>query len=834
MRRIYILVFIFIYHFIVFSQEQTPGIQLLKQTWVRVNVTNESLDKVIADLAKTYNIAFIYRPKMLQKIRVNEQLGLVQLEKALQKLLYPRNLSYVFMPDGRVVIVSVVKKKYSLTGRIIDNKTGKPLAGVNVYVKNTSSGSVSNKNGEYTIKNIPPGIHELVAKMMGYKEKLELIFYEEAEIAQRDVYLEEEALSMQEVQVVADKEKFLLKENISAYALKPRTFSMIPSHGEMDVFRTIQALPGVVMTTEYKSQLYIRGGNSDQNLVLLDGGIIYNPFHFSGILSAFDVNAIDDVTFFAGGFGAEYGGRLSSVLDIKTRKGAEKFSSRLRLSPISAKLMIEGPMWSWGNYLFSGRHSYTNSMAKKMGGTVEPDFYDGIGRIEVRPTWRDRVILSGFYGRDSVRTQKMLGLEKGIKSENLSSAFNYHRTFSKRFSTSLRATYGEFITTVPQALEEMEPLKNEMEDKFGDFKLEFEVNDGLSFKAGANYHEMRIKYQSADPIVPELKIDKRLYESAFFIQNHIKIKDKWIFETGIRANRYDKAKPFVVEPRFNVQYIKYNFLTFKGAYGRFSQNLVTIYNENDTYNPVDIWLPPDSDLPTATADHLILGCTYHTIDMIVSAEAYWKKYHHLTQYNRERLHLDDPFFVQGQGNAIGLDFSMQLIKEKWQLWMSYSLAKATKELPVQYPEPGAEKFAPRYDRRHNFNILFEYQLSQNLICSSRFNISSGLPFSFMTGGYYRWSTWVIDQTSDYITHHPYEQLYYLTAIKSKRDAFRFPVYHRLDVSLKYTGKIGNFKFKPYIQIINLYNQPNVLYYDMNGKPYKSLPILPMAGLEIVM
>lgn len=831
MRTVYLCIIIFVYSFSVLGQEPTIDIQRLKRKGVYVKSENLSLENVISALAKSFDIHFVYRPDMLKRIKVNILLNWIPLEEALRKLLYPLGFTYFFEPDGRVIILSASQERWSLTGRIFDAATSKPLSGVNIYIEETTLGDATKDDGAYRIDNIPPGVHTLVVRMVGYKQQTERIFHEGKKVVRRDFTLEQETIRGQEVEVVAEREKFMVKEEPGRYSLQQQTISIIPSHGEKDVFRTLQALPGVIMTSEYKSQLYIRGGNSDQNLVLLDGCLIYNPFHFSGILSAIDVDAIDEVDFFAGAFPAEYGGRLSSVLDIKTRKGADTFKGKFNLSPISAKLMIEGPVSRWGNFLFTGRRSYINYVAKRIGGDFVPDFYDFMGRIEVRPTWRDRIILTGFWEQDSVRIDKTKYME-GMTNRTLGSAFNYQRTFSNRFKTSLRTTYGEFITRAPQALTRHEPQKSRAEDISGDFKMELFVSDGLEFVVGSNYRQIRIKYTSADPVVPELKIDERLHELAFFIRNHLKIKDRWIFNTGLRVNRYDKGKPFIVEPRFNMQYNMYNFLTLKGAYGRFSQSLVTIYNENDTYNPVEIWLPPDQDLPASIGDHVIVGCFYKIPSMMISLEAYWKKYRHLTHYNRERLYPEDPFFVQGKGNAVGLDVFMQWVHEKWQLWMSYSLAKATKTLPVQYPEPGTVKFAPRYDRRHNLNALLEYQFFKGLLCSMRFNIGSGLPFSFMIGGYNRWSTWVIDHTADYVTHHPIESLYYLTAINSSRDAFRFPVYHRLDVSLKYTGKIGIFTFRPYIQILNIYNQPNVLYYDFRGSPHKSLPIIPMAGLEI--
>jgi hypothetical protein len=641
-----------------------------------------------------------------------------------------------------------------------------------------------------------------------------------------------EAIEVEELTKVATREERIHQLEPSAYKLNTEQLEAIPSFGEKDVYRTLQLLPGVVVTNDYKSQLYVRGGNSDQNLVLLDGGIMYNPFHFSGILSAFDVDAVDNVGFYAGGFGAQYGGRLSSVLDITTRRGASRFSGRMAVSPVSGKLLLEWPFRSWGNFLISARRSYVSHAAKELGDQVEPDFYDGIARLDLRLSANDQIAISGFLGDDKVQLQESEADEL-LTSENFTGAFNYKRTFSQRLQTTLNASYGRFHSTTPPPSGFDKAHTNTLKDFSGNFSVEYQLNPRIRLDAGMHYRNINIFYNSFDPVLSELLIDERLNELAFYLQSSWEASVRWILDAGVRVNRYAAGQSFLFEPRLNARYRLNDVITLKGAYGRFSQNLVTIYNENDTYNPVEIWLPPEAHMNPATSDHIILGMSYEGERMAITAETYFKNYGNLTHFNRERLDPVDPYFVQGEGYSLGFDLSARWVSRHWRLWANYSLGKAQKELPHQYPTPGIDTFAPRYDRRHNLNLSVDYRPTESWQFSSRYTLASGLPFSFMIGAYERQSSWYINRTSDYVTHDPEEPRSYLTAIQSERDAFRFPWYHRLDVSIKYHKKTKYFTITPYVLVINTYDQPNVLYYDIQAQPYTSVPFLPMVGVEVM-
>lgn len=809
-----------------FAQLFSRDVNKILASKIGVVFNHIPLDSALSEFTAATGLRFIYESNHLRDLRVTLAVTDTPVEEILDRLLEQNNLTFIKEKD-RLRIIAVYK--YSgVRGTVTNARTGEPLEAVNVFLQGSGYGCSTDHKGGYEIRPVAGKKYNLIFQMLGYKPGRIAIDLRKTDLLVQNFRLEPNVLKIPGVTVEAPRA--IKVDELSRYSIRSNQLSMTASQGQKDVFAAIQMMPGVVATSEMKSNLYIRGGNSDQNLLLLDGGIIYNPFHFSGILSAFDVDAIESVDFFAGGFPAEYGGRLSAVMDLQVRRGQDHYTGQLDLSPLSVKLLGEGPIGRRGNVLVSARKSYVSAIARTIGDRVEPDFSDGIAQLEFRPSAKERITLSGFYGQDQVRLQKTREAQD-LQSENLSTALNYHRVFNHKVETLIRGTLGRFSTTFPAPLTEAAPQTNKLEDAALQASVSSTSSEHLNWKGGGQVRLLNIFYRSYDPIVTEYKIDQNILESAAFVQSEYH-KNRWSMQNGIRFCIYSSGKDLSVEPRLGVQYALYNFLTLRAAYGLFSQSLVTIYNENDTYNPVDIWLPPEAGMKTAKAHHLILGCSYNTPNLIASVECYGKQYRRLTQYNRERLHVDDPFFVQGQGFSMGVDFSLQVLGDKYQLWSSYSLGKAEKSMPFKYPTPAIIDFAPRYDRRHSLNMAAQYQPISHLNLSLRFTLGSGLPFSFMNGAYERWSAWYIHKPSDYPSHPDWDQSAYLTAISSGLDAFRFPVYHRLDISMEYSKRFARFELKPYLQVLNLYDQKNVLYYDSMGQAHFSLPFLPLVGMTI--
>lgn len=789
-----------------------------------------SLEEAIKAFGQKTSIVFLLPKEPLKGQVTSQRFHNVPLKEMLRRILTPCGYSFVPTPKGKIRIVSS-QVRANLSGVVKNRQTGDPVPFANVFLEGTAFGTTTDTRGFYHLEAVSPGVYLLAVQVIGYHRQVREIFVYEAKALRQDFILEPGVLQMQEVTIVAVREERLTRPEVSRFSIQPRHFSILPSYGEKDLYRALQMMPGVVVTNDFKSQLYVRGGNSDQNLVLLDGGIIYNPFHFSGILSAFDVEALERVDFSSGGFSSEYGGRLSSVLAITSRKASEKWGGQAGLSPLSVRALLEGSVSRTFYLLLSARRSYQSYQANRMGGAVTPDFTDGIGRADLILSGNDRLTLSLFSGKDRVVLQEK-GAGSQISSENLSSVLTYRRTWAKSLHSELSYTRGSFFTTFPPPTGFEEEKKNRLEDRAYHLFFEYLPKKSLQVKLGMDYRSLRIRYTSNDPVLTRLSLDRRLYETTGFCQVNWSPHEKWTLSPGLRLSRYEAGEAFSFEPRLSARYAIFNFLFLKGAAGRFSQNLVTIYNENDTYNPVEVWLPHESEMSPAQSDHLILGLSYETPDLILTLEGYGKRYRNLTHYNRERISPEDPFFVQGKGYSLGVDLSFQWIKENHQLWANYSFGKAQKELPFQYPQPGVESFHPRYDRRHAVNVALEVRPLSDLSVSTRFSLASGLPFSFMTGAYDRQSTWTIHVPGDWTAHHPEEAFFYRTALHSKRDAFRFPVYHRLDITVRYTYQQGRFTFEPYGQILNLYDQANVLYYDLEGKPYLSLPFLPIAGVDV--
>jgi len=809
----------------------TPQMETLEKLNKKNNFyfRETTLVSVLQSLGGSVDINIRFHSRELAGKTASIEQQNISLGNALEMMLQPYGLSFTIEQDGGLRITSA-KSESTLRGVVRTAPGNEAAPSVNIFLQNTRFGTTSDANGAFKIRGIPPGIYDFTVRLIGYKTLQYELILSSGKTLDLNLELQPDVLQMQAIVKTAHRERQVIQSEVSSFSIKTRQLGMMPAFGEKDVFQSMQMLPGVVVTNEFKSQLYIRGGNSDQNLVMLDGAVMYNPFHFSGILSAFDVDAVEKVDFYAGGFCAQYGGRLSSVVDIRTRTGAGKWKNHIGLSPLSVKFLTEAPLWHWGNILLTARKSYINYAAKKMGGEVQPEFYDGIGTLTVRPSKHDTIKLSAFYGNDIVKLQKSAAPEV-MTSTNLTSALNYHRDFADRLFLDFKTSYGEFGTTQPQPLDKNEAQLNNLKDVNSTLILRYSASSRLHVQAGVDYRETDIYYKSADPVVAEMLIDKLVKEKAAFVQGRWS-PDHWHFDLGLRAAQYGNNNTVALEPRLAATLDLYNFLSLKTAYGEYSQNLVTIYNENDTYNPVDIWLPPDPDLALAHARHFIVGANYHSTAFMLSTEIYYRTFDNLTQYNRERLFADDPFFIQGTGESYGMDISAQYFADRWQLWFGYSLAKATKTLPFTYPEPGLDTFAPRYDRRHNLNIAIEYKITDRFVLSSRFHIASGLPFAFMIGAYKRWSTFVINAPSDWFAGPDALKDYYLTAIMSERDAFRYPTYHRLDVALKYEIRWGRMQINPYVQIINTYNQQNVLYYDVYAKPHTTVPFLPLAGLDI--
>ncbi len=443
------------------------------QKEIEINVTNQRLTEVLSMIGEKAKIRITYTNiRDIRLIQVSRFSAASSCENVLQELLDIYDFTYVHQPDGSLELANALQ--YSrISGKVTDSNTGDPMIFANVFFENTQIGTTTDKDGMFILDRITPNMYHLRIQFMGYKTQSYRFNLQRGKNIYLRIILESDVLQMEPLQVTATtSEAIVHKVEISSFTIRRRQLDIIPNFGEKDVFQTIQMLPGIATTSEYKSQFYIRGGNSDQNLVLMDGGILYNPFHFSGILSSFDTDAIDQLDVYAGGFSAEYGGRLSSVLNIQTRRGGDEYKGKMNISPISFKLLVEIPdQKRWISHLISFRHSFVNSITRKIGNRVEPDFYDGIIHMDIHPPVKTHFAFSGFISGDKVILQEGDN-ENPMKSDNRLVTANVEQLQSEDLHLNLNLSLGSFSSYIPSPQGIEEASENKLIDLSSKFKIE--------------------------------------------------------------------------------------------------------------------------------------------------------------------------------------------------------------------------------------------------------------------------------------------------------------------------------------------------------------------------
>ncbi len=628
MKRAILMVFVFCFSVNGVANSSQHNLESLHRR-ITIKFGHSTLGKALATLTQYFHIQFNCPTRYIQ-LSVQDYYAIrTEMQDVLNHILAPHDLTFTIAMQGSFEIVKS-QPRSTVQGHLYDDQSGEPISYANIFFKDTHYGSTTDDQGFFLVDNIPSGIYQLMVQMIGYEQKSLRLNLSEGKSVTLSLRLSSTPIAMQEVIKTAKAEQHITQPTISSFTMDIRESAITPMYAERDVFRTMQLMPGVIMTNDYKSQLYVRGGNSDQNLVLIDGGVAYNPFHFSGVMTSFDVDAIDSVSFSTGAFQARYGGRLSSVLDVNTRKGSNTLSGIVNVTPISSKLLLEGPIGNISNYLISLRKSFMTRIGERLGNRVIPDFYDGVFRLDYRETDYKRFTVQGYFSHDQV-TRKDKNQDQ-INSDNALINFHYRRLYDRYTFARYSIHMGRFETYLPDPARMTDDQINQMTDLSAAVYLSHNPDGPFQIETGCDLHGIKIKYRSYDPILTRYSLDHWILEGGVFVQAQKKFGKRWLSSTGIRLSYYDHQNSIQFEPRLNIRYTLYNFLFAKLAYGRFSQGLVTLYNENDTYNPVDIWLPIDASVPVSSADHYIAGLSYSTPALVITAELYYKHWNRVIRF----------------------------------------------------------------------------------------------------------------------------------------------------------------------------------------------------------
>jgi hypothetical protein len=755
-----------------------------------------------------------------------------------------------------ILSLNVFGQRGDLRGFVFNKGTGEPMIYARIFLEGTTTGTTSDGNGYFFISGLQTGEYKVIISFVGFDTIIEPITIRSNEIANIRVQLTERATQLGRFTVSAERQADLTETKTSVIKVTPRDIERIPSiGGQADIAQYLQVLPGVVSTGDQGGKLYIRGGSPIQNKVLLDGMIIYNPFHTIGLFSVFDTDIIRSADIYTGGFNADHGGRISSVMDIKTRDGNKKQTSGIISgSTFGSKVLIEGPLKSKetetakASYVFSFKNSYLEQSSKVLYEYVNDkglpfNFADFYGKVSLQADNGSKINFFGFNFSDHVNYQAL-------------SKYNWDtHGFGTNFllipAESPMLIEGNFAySSYNTLLEDQSSLPKSSEIEGFNFGLHFSsVRGDNRNQVGIELLGFRTMFEITNAANRLVNQTEHTTEMAFYWKYKWAL-GKFILEPGFRGHYYASLSEFSPEPRFSIKYIATPYLRFKAATGLYSQNLLAANSDRDVVNLFYGFLSGTENLqktfnnkPVTSylqkARHLIIGAELDiNRNASLNIEGYINDFTQLTSLNRNKIYddrsvdyADQPDFLkkdfiveQGQSKGVDVAFRYELVNLN--IWAVYSLGFITRKEDLN---GFVFTYTPHYDRRHNVNLMSSYVFGKTLQyeVSARWNYGSGFPFT-PTAGFFEALTFQDGINTNYI-YQSGDLGYFYGELNSKR----LPDYHRLDLTLKRSFMFSKRSMMDVsFSVTNVYSRDNIFYFDrIRYERVNQLPILPSIGFN---
>ncbi|MEM9884906.1 MAG: carboxypeptidase-like regulatory domain-containing protein [Bacteroidota bacterium] len=733
----------------------------------------------------------------------------------------------------------------TIRGNVFDKDTGDPIIYANVILSGTTFGANTDLDGFFSISNLPEGTYDLVVTYLGYDSTAISVTVEEREIAYQQIYLQEQSVELSTVNISARREQARSDVQVSKLTVTAEQLKSLPSIGGVaDIAQYLPVLPGIISTGDQGGQLYIRGGSPIQNKILLDGMTIYNPFHSLGFFSVFETETIKSVDVLTGGFNAEYGGRISAIVDIKTREGnKKKYGGVISANPFQSKVLIEGPLKKLkedgggsSSFILTAKRSYIDQTAPTLYNYPPIDstglpynFTDFYGKLSFVSNNGSKVNFFGFNFIDNVNFEGIADLNWMTSGGGAN--FTLIPPNSK---VVIDGTAG--FSNYDIGLEESDgnPRESSITDyfirlNFTNFGSNNEIQYGFIFN-GINTDFIFRNFVGNT-------IQQRDFTTE--LAGYLKYKQKWnkiVLEPSVRLQVYASQSIARIEPRIGLKYNATDALRFKLAAGVYSQNLVSSVNERDVVNlfvgflagPEETIFLPGTREPTndrlQKANHAIGGVEIDLSDALsLNVEGYFKDFTQLININRNKLSEEDPNFAVETGEAYGIDFSMRYETPALYLWATYSHGYVNRD-------DGEQVYPTIFDRRHNVNFLATYNFGNGKLweASARWNLGSGFPFT-LTQGFYSLYDFQDGIQTDVLTENADLGILF----SEDRNDGRLPYYHRLDFSLKRTIEFSRTtQLEVVASVTNVYNRNNIFFFDrVRYDRVDQLPILPSLGLN---
>lgn len=771
----------------------------------------------------------------------------------------------------------------TLSGYLTDHKNGEAIIGAKVYIPSINKGAVTNTYGFYSL-TVPVGTYQIEFRTGGYPTEVKTIDLK-ADVSY-NLEVGSDTKNLQEVTVNARRGENVNSTKMGQIELEMEKIKTLPAFmGEVDVIKTIQLLPGVSSVSEGGQGFYVRGGGPDQNLVLLDEGVVYNAAHLFGFFSVFNADAVKSVNLIKGGMPANYGGRMSSVLEVNMNEGNYKrFKVKGGLGLISSRLTVEGPLKKdKGSFIISARRTYIDLIMKAAIPDTSPFagssyyFYDFNAKFNYKLSDKDRIFLSGYYGKDVFKfSDNKGGFNANMPWGNGIAALRWNHLFTNKLFMNTTATFSDYMFKFGSTQDQFRfELASGVRDISGKVDFSYFPNTRHNIKFGANYiyHIFTPTSVSAqnDTIVFNTGVAQKLYsnESAIYVLDEFDINEKLRVNAGFRYSMYQFVGPFTrfikgdgistqdssiqynkghlikfyqgFEPRFSLRWLLKDKSSLKFGF-TYNYQYVHLTSLSAVSLPTDIWYPTTDKAKPENGFQGSIGYFRNFLnDMFeTSVEVYYKQMNNMIEYKEGALPGDnvndntDNLLVYGKGWAYGIEFYIKKAVGKFTGWIGYTLAKTDRKFPDLN---NGNIYPAKYDRRHDLSVVGSYKLNDHWTFSAAFIYCTGNTLTLPT-------SWYVQEQSLLFNY-------------GARNSTRMAPYHRLDISATWYDKGYKTRTDPAtgmevqvkkkfrqnwaFSIYNVYNRANpfFLYVDNDGnftngdfkvsvKQVSLFPIIPSA------
>lgn len=804
--------------------------QQVENVRISLQLHDVSLHTFIQQIESLTPFRFLARAEDIEReAHISIQANNQPVSDILKRVLAGRNLQ--FRQSGTNILLTRKETntgtptKFSLHGSIRSAKTGETIIGATVSIIGGSAATISNEYGFYSL-TLPGGNYTVQFSAIGLHTRQEAV--DLTKDTQLSLSLEEDSMELAGVTVTASATTTNRRSpQMSMERINVQSVRNVPViFGERDILKTMQLLPGVKSAGEGNSGFYVRGGTADQNLILLDEAPVYNPSHLLGFFSTFNSDAIKNVTLYKGAMPAQYGGRLSSVVDIKMNDGNNQdidVSGGIGL--IASRLMIEGPLQKGrSSFLVSGRRTYADLFLHWFADSslrkASLYFYDLNTKLNFQLGKKDQLFLSGYFGRDVLSQQSVAGIDWG----NTTGTLRWNHIFNEKLFSNTSLIYSNYDYEI---ISNTTATDYHIRSRIRDWNLKEEAQwyanarNTLTFGLNAIYHTIKpgeISVGSESGAVSEDLQDRYSLESALYASNTWRVSDKWGLTYGLRLsafsilgegdyynlnadgevtdtlhyNRGEVVKTYIdPEPRIAASYQLNQNSALKLSYTRNVQNLHLVTNSTSA-SPTDKWVANTNIIKPEKADQLAVGY-YQTLRdsrYELNVEAYYKTMHNVIDYrNGAQVYTNEPIETQllfGNGRAYGIEFLLKKKTGRFNGWISYTLSKTERHIE------GINNnnwYNARQDRTHDIAIVGMYQLNKKWTLSANWIYYTGDAVTYPSGKYR------LDN----------EVYFYF----SERNGYRMPNYHRLDLGATRQLKKGkNFSSELNFSLFNAYGHAN--------------------------